>query len=339
MGACFSSRSWLMWLVETVLPFMVGEGFSTPASTEATIARVNKDNGEFKAPENVISTHDVAFDRASVQECPFAVLRPKKKNNENYNKAPRGDGVSFLSPPLVVYLHGGAYVMRTGPVHWGFAATLSRKFGGAPVALVDYPLAPASTAGPTLDAVARAYEAALAASSSPGQRVVVVGDSAGGGLALALAQRLVARGGRVPDALVLFSPWVDVALEDDVEQMRALEKTDAILKLAGLRACGRLFAGAAAAGGGARDPRASPLFGDCADERLPKTVVFAATGELLLPQLRRLRDRMPAARYVEAAGVPHGWPVLAVLGVPESLRAVDEAVEYVRLELGLGRAS
>lgn len=133
-----------------------------------------------------------------------------------------------------------------------------------------------------------------------------MGDSAGGGLALALAQRLVARGGRVPDALVLFSPWVDVALEDDVEQMRALEKTDAILKLAGLRACGRLFAGAAAAGGGARDPRASPLFGDCADERLPKTVVFAATGELLLPQLRRLRDRMPAARYVEAAGVPHG---------------------------------
>ena len=105
----------------------------------------------------------------------------------------------------VVYLHGGGYVAADRPVHVRYAARLASALG-ARVVLPDYPLTPEHTWRDSHDAMADLAER-LGADS---EEVVLAGDSAGGGYALALALTLRDRGGPQPSRLLLHSPWVDL---------------------------------------------------------------------------------------------------------------------------------
>ena len=106
----------------------------------------------------------------------------------------------------VVYLHGGAYVRPADARHWKFASRLADSLGAAAV-IPAYPLAPEFTVEDSFEDMIAVFEDV--AQVSPGG-VTLVGDSAGGGYALALAQTLRDRGGAQPDRLVLIAPWVDL---------------------------------------------------------------------------------------------------------------------------------
>ena len=112
--------------------------------------------------------------------------------------------------PLVLYFHGGGYITGGLKSHGGFCARLARAVGGR-VLFVDYRLAPEHTFPAALqDGLAALHEAATVA----GGPLLVAGDSAGGGLALAVTQAAIAsaNGTRLPDALILISPWADLTL-------------------------------------------------------------------------------------------------------------------------------
>ena len=177
----------------------------------------------------------------------------------------------------VVYFHGGAYVVQISPLQWRLAAELADA--GSRVIVPVYPLAPTTTAA---DLVPRMTEL-LAGLLRQRPTTVVLGYSAGGGLALATAQQLRDQAGIQPRGLLLIAPWLDVSMThpDQAE----LERADPVLRREALAEAGRMYAGALPI----TDPRVSPLRGD--QTGLAPISLFVGTRDLLLADSRELRER------------------------------------------------
>jgi monoterpene epsilon-lactone hydrolase len=222
----------------------------------------------------------------------------------------------------VVYLHGGAYVRPSDARHWRFLTKLADALGARAV-LPCYPLAPEFTVEDSFEEMIELLEEI--ASQSP-EGVVLVGDSAGGGYALALAEALRDRGGAVPERLVLLAPWVDLT-EPDAATIEAAER-DPWLSLPHLT----IFAGFWAGGDDPEklaDPRVSPGLGDLTG--LPPTLMLCGTRDLLQPDCDALFARAEEAdwpvEYVVAPGLIH---VYATLPIPEARAAMDHIVHFCR---------
>ena len=202
----------------------------------------------------------------------------------------------------------------TGPCWLGFV-----HHTGASVVAPDYPLAPASTVERTLPWTLARYSD-LAAEGRP---VVVMGDSAGGGLALSTAVAAREAGLPQPRRLVLLSPWLDVGMT--APDGALLDAGDVMLSRSGLVRAGIQYAGTA----GPSDRRASPLFADLAG--LPPTLVLAGTADQLVADSRRLEAAGRAVDWpltvVQAPGMVHDWILFGFL--PESRIALADVVEAV----------
>lgn len=218
----------------------------------------------------------------------------------------------------VLYLHGGGYVGGVDAAHWRYVARLARELG-VRVVMPAYPLAPRHTWRDSHDAMLGLFE--QVAIESPGG-VVLAGDSAGGGYALALAQQVAARPGPQPTELVLVAPWVD--LTDGTPGTAEAAARDPWLKVSRLRTFGRWWAG----DDDVTRPEVSPLNGDLAG--LPRALMWCGTRDLLQPQCRLLADRAAEAgwdlTYVEEPGLIHVYPILPV---PEARRAMAELTEFL----------
>ena len=224
-----------------------------------------------------------------------------------------------VGAPHVLYLHGGAYVGGFESVHWQFIAQLVRR-SGASVSAPEYPLAPGSTVSTTLAWTVGLYADLVA----DGRPLVVMGDSAGAGLALSLAVAARDQGLAPPARLVLLSPWLDVGMTSAAGA--DLDRGDLILSRASLVHAGRLYAGAE----GVNDPRASPLFADLSG--LPPTTVYCGGDDQLVVDARRLAERqasLPAWELAirEAPGMVHVWMFFDFL--PEAKEALDAIVREV----------
>ena len=152
----------------------------------------------------------------------------------------------------LLYLHGGGYVSPLDGAHWRYVTRLARRFD-LRVVLPEYPLAPSHSWRDSHDALVRLFE--QVAIESPGG-VVLAGDSAGGGYALALAQQIAARPGPQPTHLVLLAPWVD--LTDQTPGTVEAAARDPWLKLSRLRLFGQWWAG----DDDVTRPEVSPVNGD-----------------------------------------------------------------------------
>jgi acetyl esterase/lipase len=230
---------------------------------------------------------------------------------------PKGRAVG---PRHVLYLHGGAYVSEIVSQHWDFVGRLARRLG-ATVVVPIYPLAPRSTHRAVLPALLELYREL--AQRVPASELTVMGDSAGAGLTLALAQLARDAGLPQPKELVLLSPWVDLAT--DHPDVLALEPFDPMLGVPGLQEAGRLWAD----GEDLRHPLLSPLYADL--RRLGRLSVFTGTRDLLNPDARRLRERAAeqgvGLEFFEFPEMVHDWMV--ILWLPEARQALDHIVRLV----------
>jgi epsilon-lactone hydrolase len=207
------------------------------------------------------------------------------------------------SPRLrVLYLHGGGYVHPLTADYWRLARALGRA--GAEVVMPAYPLAPDATVDDVLprllDLAADVHEV--------GSPMVVMGDSAGGALAIVLAQQLRALDRPLPAAVVALCPWLDATLADpDVPR---LEATDPMLAESGLRAAGRWWAGIR----DPEDPRVSPLHGSL--EGLPPIHLVIGDRDILRPAVDGFADRAREVdadlRVLEVTAMFHVWMTRAV---------------------------
>lgn len=200
-----------------------------------------------------------------------------------YEAWPRGATASAT----ILYLHGGGYVNEITRWHWRLVKELALEVPARCVVPI-YPLAPKATASDVVHGAACLARDLLAARGA--DRVLVMGDSAGGGLALAASLTLGDEGLRQPSRLVLISPWLDATVSD--ERQVAIAARDKMLRGPGLREAARLYAGAL----GLDDPLVSPINGDL--RGLPSLTVFTGTHDILDCDSQRL------ARTAREAGVP-----------------------------------
>jgi epsilon-lactone hydrolase len=223
-----------------------------------------------------------------------------------------GFGVHTLSPlvespasPTILYLHGGGFIHDFAHQHFTYLASIVER-SGATVIAPQYPLAPEHTWRDSFDAVvglARTVD-------------VVMGDSAGGGYALAVSQALAAEG--VARDTVLVAPIIDLTLSS--EQTAEYDAIDPWLASDGI-----LHAAAAWAGGDdpAR-PELSPLFGRF--DGLGRVLVFTGTRDVLHPQALQLAQHLPSAQLETAQGCVHNYPILPI---PEAAHALHTLTEFL----------
>ncbi len=265
--------------------------------------RLSRPEGRAAARDN-----KVALAHAAVGGVDSLTIRPKD--------GPRPGG------PRIFYLFGGGYISGEPeadlPVSAGLAARL-----GARVTSPAYRLAPEHPwpAAPR-DALA-AYRAFVAAADGP---FAVVGESAGGGLALAMLQQARREGLAMPAAMALLSPWADPGQGLPC----ANDGRDPTVTRRHLNDAARLYAGA---GAKARDPSISPLFGPM--EGLPPAIITTGSRDLLREQAHAL------AEALEKAGTPvvlRDWPGLWHVfefyrALPEAAASLDEIAAFLRIRL------
>jgi monoterpene epsilon-lactone hydrolase len=220
----------------------------------------------------------------------------------------------------VFYVHGGGFVAPIDPFHVRYTARLADRLR-ARIVLPDYPLAPEHTWRDSFGAMTDL--AGRWAGEQGG--IVLGGDSAGGGYALALAQALRDRGSIPPTHLLLHAPWVDLSAStpDTVE----VSAGDPWLFLGKLHAYAAWWAGSKA---DLDRPEVSPALGDLSG--LPPALMFCGTRDTLMPGCRMLARRGAEAgwelTYVEVPDLIHVFPMLPF--IPEARRAWRQTMEFLQ---------
>jgi len=207
----------------------------------------------------------------------------------------------------VLYVHGGGYVHPLTPDYWRLVRALSSE--GTEVVVPAYPLAPDATVDDVLPRLV-ALGGRIQSDQIP---TVLMGDSAGGALVMAIAQQIRQQGGRQAAAIVALCPWLDPTLAE--AGVQDLESTDPMLAESGLRAAGRWWAGTREP----TDPLVSPLEAGLDD--LPPVDVFIGDRDILRPAVDDLGQRAHLSEvslYVhEVPAMFHVWMTRAI---PEGRR-------------------
>jgi acetyl esterase/lipase len=237
---------------------------------------------------------------------------------------------SRAEPLIILYLHGGGYCTGSPATHRAITGHLAVRCG-ARVFAADYRLAPEHPFPAAVDDAVAAYRGLLAAGTDP-ENIVVAGDSAGGGLSVATTLHLRELASPLPRALVLFSPWVDLTLE----QAGPPPPGEIMLNLPWVRECARAYV----ASHDCRDPLLSPLEADLGG--LPPTLIQVGTDELLLADSRRLHERLRTAgvtvRCEEYQARWHVFQANAGLLV-DADRALESVARFVRAAAGQATGS
>lgn len=261
-----------------------------------------------------------------------AAVRVTPVNESLAEHAPvvRGEWVEWPdrpAPTTIYYLHGGGYIGCSPATHRPFAVSLSQAIP-ARIFMLDYRLAPEHRfPAPVEDAVA-GYRWLLAQGIAP-DKLVIGGDSAGGGLTIAALVALRDAGLPLPRAAFVLSPWTDLACTG--ASLSSNEATDAMFYAAGIRRAAEIYLGGAAA----TEPLASPLYADL--RGLPPLRIYASTSEVLRDDAIRLAARAQEQQVaVELRLQPdliHVWPLFARY-VPEARTTLAELVEFIHGAVG-----
>ncbi|MGI4744881.1 MAG: alpha/beta hydrolase [Janthinobacterium lividum] len=224
------------------------------------------------------------------------------------------------------YIHGGGYFACSPQTHRPITGGFARR--GLNVFAPDYRLAPEHPFPAAVNDVVEAYRGLLASGISAGS-VAVAGDSAGGGLALALLLSLRDAGDAMPAACVLFSPWTDLA--GTGATLETNSRRDAFFDGSGIERLTTPYL----AGADPRHPLASPLYGDL--RGLPPLLIHVGIYEVLLDDSTRFADR---ARSAGVSVTLRSWPVVPqvwqIFSLPESAVSLDEAAEFLTAALSHG---
>ena len=219
----------------------------------------------------------------------------------------------------ILYLHGGAYVQNFVKQHWKFLSMLV-EHTHCTITAPDYPLAPKHTYRDAFEMVIPLYKEIILGADSA--HTILMGDSAGGGFALALAQRMEIDNIAQPTKIILLSPWLDITLKNP--EIEKIDLIDPFLGIAGLRKAGLSYAGNS-------DPEnfmLSPIYGSL--EKLGRISIFIGSRDLLVADARKLNmlalEKNISINYREYKDMVHVW---MFLNFRESKEARKEIVALI----------
>ncbi len=224
--------------------------------------------------------------------------------------------------PVIFYMHGGGYIFGSTGLYRSMTMPMA-AIAGADLFSLDYRLAPEHPCPAAIEDALAAYDWLTA--RTPPARIVLGGDSAGGGLALATLQALRQRGRPMPAGAFFYSPWTDLAATGATVASNA--RADAMFNETSIRESGKKYAGAL----DLKDPRVSPLYGDF--HGLPPLLVLASRDEMLFDDARRAVEKAKAAgvsvRFEPGEGLCHVWPLFYPL-FPEAKAGLETTGAFVR---------
>jgi monoterpene epsilon-lactone hydrolase len=206
-----------------------------------------------------------------------------------------------------ILLHGGAYFAEAVKGHRQLIEKLV-LLHDCKVSFIDYPLAPENNATTTLSLVEKAFN--KIANEFPDDEFLLFGDSAGGGLALALIQILRDnKNPKMPLKTVLVSPWLDISMSNS--EISGYTAKDVLLNYNGLKKCGKIYAQDL----DLKDPKVSPIYGNL--ENLSKIKIFVSDSELFYPDCLLLKRKLDSASGSTAflsikEKMIHDWIVLPI---------------------------
>ena len=199
---------------------------------------------------------------------------------------------------VLFYIHGGYYFHHAAKSHLTMLRNIMNQTNTMVVFPV-YPLAPFHNVDENFEVMKSLYEKVR--KENNGKKMILSGDSAGGGYALAIAEVLKEK----PDELILLSPWVDATMNN--KKMWDYDKVDPMLSIEKARYIGKLWAGK----NGSEDPRVSPLFGNMSN--LKNVTIFVGTREVFYPDnillYEKLKDlKSSNLKLIIGKGQNHVYP-------------------------------
>lgn len=239
----------------------------------------------------------------------------------------KGRGYATIQPKNggtnkhVFYIHGGAYTMVASDSHWDFLRKLIKE-ANCKLTFVDYPLAPENTYRETFAYMDEAYDKVVKA--FPTDDFIIMGDSAGGGLSFAFAQRLRNNSyEKQPIQSILMSPWLDITMSNP--NIEELVQYDIILTRKGLKAAAGYYAG----GDDQTQYLLSPIYGNL--EGLGDVHVFFGTHELFHAdciKLKELTKNLKNFHFYEHKDMQHIWIIMLNM-VSEGKEGTAKIVELI----------
>jgi monoterpene epsilon-lactone hydrolase len=228
----------------------------------------------------------------------------------------------------ILFFHGGAYCLCSVSTHRSLAAHLAQA-AGTRVCNVEYRLAPEHSFPAAVEDAVSAYHGLLNMGIAPGN-IIVAGDSAGGGLVLALLFSLRDADAPLPAACVCISPWTDLSLSG--ASYTANARKDVMLDSQTLEESARIYLD----GTDSRHPLTSPLFGDF--HNLPPLLIHVGSDELILSDAEGVAEQARQAGVDVALevwpGMQHEWHFAADF-VPEGQAAIDRIGKFIQQKIAL----
>ena len=216
-----------------------------------------------------------------------------------------------IHPKTIVYFHGGAYINEPTGFHWRYLVSLAQKTG-LKIYVPVYPKLPNNNYVECYKQLDYFYDKTLCKYSP----LIFMGDSAGGGLALAFTQKLAVDGKRGPIHNILFSPWLN--MEGEREGYSELEKVDPMVGVNGARILAKLWYSP----GDHKNYLVSPIFGDFSN--ICESTVIVGTRELILLDCRQLKETAQQINYklhyYEFENMHHVFPLFPI---PEAEKVWD----------------
>ena len=256
--------------------------------------------------------------RLSFRDPPFACYLPDRLGDVPALWA----SVGARRPGAILYFHGGGYVFGSPETHKAMLARLS-ALTGLPACLPDYRLGPEHPFPAAVEDALAAWEGLLARGYAPDE-IVLGGDSAGGGLMLALLGLLCRAGGPRPRAAFAFSPWTDLTLSG--ASMAENAATEALLPVERVAETRDYYM----AGSDPEDPCASPLF--AAFPGVPPVLIQASRSEILRDDTLRMAERLEAqGGRIELQlweNAPHVWQIFQGW-LPEAEEALANVARFL----------
>ncbi|MCI9246753.1 MAG: alpha/beta hydrolase [Clostridia bacterium] len=222
-----------------------------------------KGNITSKVPEGIRERCNVKEEK--FQERNVFVLTPKGKKK---------------TKKAVFYLHGGSYIAELTPTYWNFLSDLTQDTG-ATIIVPDYPLAPQYHYKDVFNMIIPLYKETT--KKVKAENLIIMGDSAGGGMGLALVKKIGQEELTEPSKTILISPWLDVTMENP--EIKKVQEKDKMLNTELLRLAGISYAGERE---NTKNHHISPIYGPM--EKLENVVIYTGTYDILNPDVHRLQE-------------------------------------------------
>ena len=213
-------------------------------------------------------------------------IQPKQEKNNKY----------------ILYFHGGSYMAELTKAHWEFLDKIIQETGDS-VIVPDYPLTPKYNYKDVFEMVVPMYKELIKIIEP--ENIIMMGDSAGGGLALALEEKLGEEAVALPDKLILLSPWIDVTMSNP--EIDNIEKYDKDLNKEALKVAGITYSGLDGMDSYLVNPINGPM------EKLKNVTIYTGTYDILNPDVKILEKRAKEKEInidiKEYEGARHIWIV------------------------------